>query len=232
MLVIAPQALDMCLYDPRAGRHGVPIAVGRPYFVLESHGPPSMGETAPSDTIQTEDKFIEIRYLRNTIQKKTQQPDMRTVTGCLFACVEALFEIHLNRSPLPVPILVSPGPSSTVLLKHFRWPSEKDHRGRPLPEGPVYLRTQEVWQRLSFDIGAHRETLLQLPQFAKVYLSSINDLQQISLAALTSRFEARLNRLQATSTEFNAYLSMYSAERSNEMAERSIQESKRVIICE
>ena len=232
MLVIAPQALDMCLYDPRVGRHGVPIAVGRPYFVLESHGPPSMGETAPSDTIQTEDKFVEIRYLRNTFQKKTQQSGMRTVTGCLFACVEALFEIHLSRPPLLVPVLASNGKGSTVRLKHYRWPSEKDYTGKSLPEGPVHLHTRDVWARLSSDIGAHRETLLQLPQFAKVYLSSINDSQQISLTALTSRFEARLNRLQAISTEFNAYLSMYSAERSNEMAERSIQESKRVIICE
>ena len=222
----------MHLYDTRAGRFGVPIADGRPYFALESHGPSSMGETAPSDIIQTEDKFIEIRYLRNTIQKKTQQSGMRTVTDCLFACVEALFEIHLSRPPLLVPILASNGKGSTVRLKHYRWPSDKDYTGKYLPEGPVHLHTRDVWARLSSDIGAHRETLLQLPQFAKVYLSSINDSQQISLAALTSRFEARLNRLQATSTEFNAYLSMYSAGRSNEMAERSIQESKRVIICE
>lgn len=199
---------------------GVPSRIGRSKVDLQRTRATQPNDNTGGDgTFQKrfDKRCQELWCIIESLYTTMKQADTQSLAECRFACIELLFEVHLDQPPFFIPLLDPQHLGSHLILKHFRWSSENSYAR--LKDGPVHMPAREVWTRLRSEIRQDGDTLDQLSDLLSSHSTSFTEGQQNELRSIEKRTERRLKMLRSVSTDVTDYLTMTSADKSTEMAE-------------
>ena len=113
----------MMINDPVTDRSGVPFRVGRSKVDLQRR----CATQAEDAEIQhdmlrysTEKQLHELWYVLESRYTMIKRDSTQTLVNCRFACVEILFEVHLDQPPFSIPLLHPQRLGLNLLLKRYR----------------------------------------------------------------------------------------------------------------
>lgn len=133
-----------------------------------------------------------------------------------FSCIEALVEYHSTLMPQNMPIFED-------------W------------DGPFYSRVrsntwlgappQILWNRLRTEVDDARMFLNKFPKFVSRNFDICEPTISDAFRHVEEKYKDHIARIEVVETRFRDQLSIVSSAKGIEMAELSIQESKRVMLC-
>jgi hypothetical protein len=143
-------------------------------------------------------------------------------SNALFLGLAALMELHLSSPSRNVPIFGESG--DTLLLRYY---------GHPNDLGYVHhlrVDTRIMWARLRTEVDEQRSTLLWITRFMHQHFDLNHDGMEVACKDLKERFECHFADLELAEIRLRDHIGMQSSQKSTEMAEQSIRESKRVML--
>ncbi|KAH6644428.1 hypothetical protein C7974DRAFT_408109 [Boeremia exigua] len=217
--------------DPMNQRCGNPVRLNHPKWAQSIISTPSKAMTNEKATFwrPANNEPAESQYLRKMIARTGARSNSPSVTDGAFACFAALLEFHLGHPSQNIPKLdYSQDSRDKVCLRHYRWPEDPWGDTRVTD---VLVPTRSLLMRLRDEVDMNIMMSEKIKEYTKDHFKTLNDYQQKTLQALVGRLRLHLVHLQLTEANLKDRLSAYASEQTTEMAERNIQESKRVILC-
>jgi len=144
----------------------------------------------------------------------------------LYVCLAALVELQLSTAPLNVPHFGMHGLQSQVILEYCgEWQLGTD--------GPLAVSADPsmIWARLRKDIEEQRTTLRWITRFFRKHFDHKNQNLQEAFDDIMERFKYRVQDLEQSESQLRDHLAAEGTIKSIQMAEMSIRESKRVMLC-
>jgi hypothetical protein len=92
--------------------------------------------------------------------------------------------------------------------------------------------TRTLWPRLRTEVDERRSTLLWMPRFVDQHFDLKNAEMQAAYNDVKERFELHFKDLELAKLRLRDHIGIESSQKSTEMAEQSIRESKRVMLRE
>ncbi|RYO65534.1 hypothetical protein AA0116_g2903 [Alternaria tenuissima] len=204
-----------------------PNSLGSTMF--SSKRPSQMRERYNQNVYQNSDvhpqyyrKSLVERYITEAIESKTQFGP----GNFLYVCLAALLELHLSTPP-----------TSVFHFEDSRWRRVMMHKYRgnclkttnePLPLGTY---PDMGWSQLRTELDHQRYTLRWMTRFFKRYLDYSNEDLQAAFEDMRERFKLRVQDLEEVESQLRDQMASEGINKSIRMAEMSILESKRVMLC-
>jgi hypothetical protein len=150
----------------------------------------------------------------------------------LFVCLEALLQLQLSITPQHIPFLRGRSWDSGRYTDYWRKPSNKAPEWQLIP--------RDLWYELQTQIQTRRETLLSMPSFMahnfRMDGDDDEDQERQSTLAMAyndikGRYERHVEWLELFVTKLKDVSDFENSEKSIAMAELSIKESKRMMLC-
>lgn len=152
----------------------------------------------------------------------------------LFACLDGLVRLYLATSPKSVPIFHNhhafdeyPGP------KYFSdWSRIEGYRSEYIGLGssnPI-IEPRVLWRRLRGELDAQQLALTRLPDFVRLNFALGKGQPEGYFKELERMYKNHTKELEIAEARLRDHIGMLNSQKSTEMAEKSIAESKRVIL--
>ena len=159
------------------------------------------------------------------VVQKWQDIDHYGEKNCLMVCLELL-------------ILDQLGNPSKSILRHFQGRHDKFYRryGRQSRLNRFHLiesipQPQEEWKYLRSELDSHRETITGLQAFVYAHFEMEDVRSTRAYSRILQSYEKYCKELERAEARLRDQIGIMSSDRATEMAEISIQESKRVMLC-
>ena len=144
----------------------------------------------------------------------------------LYVCLAALTELHLSTAPCYVPHVEQEGDDPKMPLKY---------RGRYLVDKKTAVTqmhsSSDLWIALREEVDEQRTALRWISRFSRKHFDHKNQNLQADFDDIMERFTLRVQDLEQSESQFRDYLAVEGTRNSILMAEMSIRESKRVMLC-
>jgi hypothetical protein len=162
-----------------------------------------------------------IHALNLWISQQCQNPNLLNRENVLFAYLEGLLRCQMAKPPQGVSMSKEwDGP--------FRAKYDRSWQGAQSQD----VEPRFLWDRLRDEVDERRTTLLCLPSFIHANFNTSDINFEKWTHALIKRYEQYVHKLEMSESRLKDQMDMIGSMKSLEMAELSIQESKRVMICE
>jgi hypothetical protein len=167
-------------------------------------------------------KSLVERYITEAIESKTQFGP----GNFLYICLAALLELHLSTAPTSVFLSGWFDGRQGITRKYRR------NGLRTINESiPVSRYSDKGWSELRMELDHQRHTLRWMTRFFKRHLDYKNKDLQAAFKDIRERFKLRVQDLEQFESQLRDELASEGIDRSIRMAEMSIRESKRVMLC-
>lgn len=154
-----------------------------------------------------------VSFIRKYLTTKDNNLSVIGQVGQETACIAGLIELQLHQPSCLIPVI------STTGLQL-----------RDSDEGDTGLDPISLWIDLTNEIAHQKTTIAFLPQMIKRSFRSQPEGSENIVQKLITRFQVGLKELEDGEEVLKNYLALVSTQKSTDMAERSIQESKRVML--
>ncbi|CAN9404564.1 unnamed protein product [Alternaria alternata] len=144
----------------------------------------------------------------------------------LYVCLAALLELHLSTAPISVFQNADFGWYQGLMRKYRR--NSRDKTNRPLS---VNTDQDVGWRLLRMELDDQRYTLRWMTRFFKRHLDYRNKDLQAAFKEIRGRFKLRVQDLEHFESQLRDQMASEGIDKSIRMAEMSIRESKRVMLC-
>ena len=144
----------------------------------------------------------------------------------LYVCLAALVDLQLSTLPSYVPHIDKYGLQSEVVLEYYgEYPWSN--------EGPSALSADPsmTWARLRKDVDEERTTLRWINRFFRKNFDCSNESIRAAFDETMECFKFRVQDLEQAESWLRDHLAVQGTSQSIHMAEMSIRESKRVMLC-
>ncbi|KAH8635902.1 hypothetical protein IG631_07736 [Alternaria alternata] len=162
------------------------------------------------------------RYITEAAESKNQFGH----GNFLYVCLAALLELHLSTAPTGIIHSGWFGGRKGMMCRYRR-------NGRNTINGPIPLGTYSDmgWRELRMELDHQRHTLRWMTRFFKRHLDYNNEDLQAALEDIRERFKLRVQDLEEVESQLRDQMASEGIVKSIRMAEMSIRESKRVMLC-
>lgn len=167
-------------------------------------------------------KLLVERYITEAIESKTQFGS----GNFLYVCLAALLELHISTAPTSI-LQFGEFISREGFMNRYRR-NNLQTANEPLP---VSDYPDKGWSRLRTELDHQRHTLRWMTRFFKRHLDYRNKDLQAAFKEMRERFRLRVQDLEQVESQLRDQLANEGIDRSIRMAEMSIRESKRVMLC-
>lgn len=145
----------------------------------------------------------------------------------LYVCLAALLELHLSTPPTSVFEYRSFDGHQGVMSRYYR--------DRFLDTTNPFIPLSDIpdmgWSQLRMELDHQRHTLRWMTRFFKKHLDYRNRDLQAAFKEIRERFKLRVQDLEQVESQLRDRLASKGIDKSIRMAEMSIRESKRVLLC-
>ena len=164
----------------------------------------------------------DIWLIRKYLLRNNDAPATYGRENTLFLGLAALVELHLSTPSRNIPLFTRV--QEYFFLKYY---------GCYLSPGwwNLTVELRFLWPRLRTEVDEQRITLQWMSRFARRYFDFNEDGMEEAFQDLKDRFELNFRELELAESRVQDQTAMNSSRKSTEMAEQSIKESKRVMMC-
>lgn len=166
-------------------------------------------------------KSLVERYITEAIEWKNQFGP----GNFLYVCLAALLELHLSTAPESIFQSFKSGHLQGLMRKYCKI------RSSPNKSLPVGRYPDMGWGKLRMELDHQRHTLRWMPRFFKRHLDHSNGDLQAAFEDIRERFKLRVQDLEEVESQLRDQMASEGINKSIRMAEMSIRESKRVMLC-
>jgi hypothetical protein len=171
------------------------------------------------------------RYYRKSLVERYITEAIETTAqfgpgNFLYVCLAALLELHLSTAPTSV-FQSRMFDEHQELMRRY-YDSRRATTNEPFP---VSDYPDMGWSRLRMELDHQRHTLRWMTRFFKRHLDYRNKDLQAAFKEIRERFKLRVQDLEQVELQLRDQLATKGIDKSIRMAEMSIRESKRVLLC-
>ncbi|CAN9171821.1 unnamed protein product [Alternaria alternata] len=209
------------------------------FTMFSSKRPSQMRERPSHDSNhypRHDKKSLVERYIHEAVQSKNKFGP----GNFLYVCLAALLELHLSTAPTSVFHIADFGYYQGLMRKYRRnfedmandFPPVNNYPGMATNEPlPVDTYPDMGWRQLRVELDDQRYTLRWMTRFFKRHLDYRNKDLQAAFKELRGRFKLRVQDLEQVESQLRDQMASEGIDKSIRMAEMSIRESKRVMLC-
>jgi hypothetical protein len=161
-------------------------------------------------------------YIAEAMESKTQFGP----GNFLYVCLAALLELHLSTAPTRVFHFRVSGRNMEMIRKYRR---------NPLETTKTFLAVSTYpdlgWRGLRIELDHQRHTLRWMTRFFQRHFKDSEGNLHAAFKDISERFKLRVQDLEQIESQLRDQLASEGIDRSVRMAEISIRESKRVMLC-
>ena len=178
------------------------------------------------------DSYHHPRYYRKSLVERyitevTESNNQYGPGNFVYVCLAALLELHLSTAPTSVFQLRS-FDGHQGLMRRYHNNSLRGTTNEPIPVGDY---PDMGWSRLRMELDHQRHTLRWMTRFFKRHFDYRNKDLQAAFKEIRERFKLRVQDLEQVELQLRDQLANKGIDKSIGMAEMSIRESKRVLLC-
>jgi hypothetical protein len=144
----------------------------------------------------------------------------------LYFCLASVLELHLSSAPKNEPYIGPNCLNPRVKNKYLGAYNEVTNERQTTD-----VNVERMWAELRWELDEQRTTLRWMTRFFQKHFDYGNDNLRAAWEDIRERFKLRVQDLEQSEAQLKDHVTMQGISKSYNMAEMSIRESKRVMLC-